>query len=67
MNYEVYLIKSDDGYAINCPALPGCWTQGHTKEEALNNIKDAIRLWLEVDQENSSKEQTEILKEVVTL
>ena len=48
MKYPVTLIKSEEGYAVNCPALPGCWSQGDTREAALANIQDAIRLWLEV-------------------
>lgn len=35
------------GYAVWCPALPGCWSQGETEEEALDNIKDAIQAYLE--------------------
>ena len=48
MQYRVELIKSDEGYAIGCPDLPGCWSQGDTEEEALANIKDAIKDYLEV-------------------
>lgn len=36
-------------HIAQCPALPGCMTQGRTKEEALENIKDAIHGWLEVE------------------
>ncbi len=36
-----------DGYFVSCPALQGCYSQGNTYEEALTNIKDAIRLHLE--------------------
>ena len=42
MKYNVVLIKSDEGYSISCPGLPGCRSQGETEEEALENIKDAI-------------------------
>jgi predicted RNase H-like HicB family nuclease len=42
MRYEIKLLKSDEGYAVWCPALPGCWSQGETEQEALANIKDAI-------------------------
>ena len=44
MRYQVKLKKTDEGYAIWSPALPGCWTQGETEEEALENIKDAIQV-----------------------
>ncbi len=46
MKYQVVLQKTDDGYAISCPALPGCWSQGQSEEEAIENIKDAIREYL---------------------
>jgi len=51
MKYPVVLIQSDEGYAVGCPAIPGCWSQGQTREEALENIQDAIREVLEVKQE----------------
>ncbi len=42
------VIESDaDGYFVSCPALQGCYSQGGTYEEALENIKDAIRLHLQ--------------------
>lgn len=42
MLYKVVLQKSEEGYSVSCPALPGCWSQGETEEDALQNIKDAI-------------------------
>jgi predicted RNase H-like HicB family nuclease len=51
MRYKVRLQKSDEGYAIWCPGLPGCWSQGETEEEALENIKDAISTYLETVEE----------------
>jgi len=48
----VVLIDSEEGFAVGCPALPGCWTQGQTREEALANIREAIALWLEVEKED---------------
>jgi predicted RNase H-like HicB family nuclease len=47
MEYKVMLEKTEEGYAIWCPGLPGCWSQGATEEEALENIKDAIKTYLE--------------------
>ncbi len=39
------VIEGDaDGYFVSCPALQGCYSQGDTYEEAVENIKDAIRL-----------------------
>lgn len=48
MNYKVVLQKSEEGYSVSCPGLPGCWSQGETEEEALDNIQDAIREYLTV-------------------
>jgi predicted RNase H-like HicB family nuclease len=48
MTYRVLLIETEEGFAVGCPALPGCWSQGATREEALENIRDAIREVLEV-------------------
>jgi predicted RNase H-like HicB family nuclease len=45
-SYPVVLIKSEEGYAIGCPALPGCWSQGATEKEALKNIGEAIQDYL---------------------
>jgi predicted RNase H-like HicB family nuclease len=53
MTYKVVLIHSDEGYSVSCPSLPGCASQGDTEEEALENIKDAIREYLEVVNETS--------------
>lgn len=46
MNYKVRLQKSEEGYSVSCPGLPGCWSQGETEEEALENIRDAIQEYL---------------------
>jgi len=48
MKYRVRLEKSDEGVAVSVPGLPGCWSQGATEEEALENIADAIREYLAV-------------------
>ena len=48
MKYTVIITKDEDGYyLVNVPALPGCFTQGKTKKEALENIKDAISAYIE--------------------
>lgn len=46
MKYKIVLRRSDEGYSVSCPGLPGCWSQGATEEEALANIRDAIREYL---------------------
>ncbi len=45
--FSVVVEKDEDGYFAFCPELQGCYTQGDTYEEAIENIKDAIRLHLE--------------------
>jgi predicted RNase H-like HicB family nuclease len=42
MKYRVVLQESDEGFAVSCPGLPGCWSQGDTEAEALENISVAI-------------------------
>ncbi len=46
MNYKVRLHESEEGYSVSCPGLPGCWSQGETEEEALENIRLAIEEYL---------------------
>ncbi len=49
MNYKVNIVfeKDEHGYYVYAPELPGCHSQGNTFEEAMNNIKEAIELYLE--------------------
>lgn len=51
MKYPVVLIETEEGFAAGCTSIPGCWTQGSTRAEAMDNIRDAIREVLEVRQE----------------
>ena len=46
MTYKVALRRSEEGYSVSCPGLPGCWSEGATEQEALENIQDAIREYL---------------------
>lgn len=46
MKYKVALKRSKEGYSVSCPGLPGCWSQGKTKREALENIQIAIQEYL---------------------
>ena len=47
MKYKVVLKRSEEGFSVSCPGLPGCWSQGRTEIEALENIQSAIREYLE--------------------
>jgi predicted RNase H-like HicB family nuclease len=46
MKYKIALYRSEEGITVSVPALPGCWSEGDTEEEALANIQDAIREYL---------------------
>ena len=49
LNFNVIITQDEDGvYVAECPAIPGCHSQGNTFEEAEKNIKDAIKLCLNV-------------------
>jgi predicted RNase H-like HicB family nuclease len=49
MKFTVTINRDEDGvWVVECPAIPGCVSQGKTKEEAIENVKDAIKLCLEV-------------------
>jgi predicted RNase H-like HicB family nuclease len=48
MIYRIALRASEEGYSASVPGLPGCWSQGVTEAEALENIREAIREYLAV-------------------
>ncbi|HEX5717460.1 MAG TPA: type II toxin-antitoxin system HicB family antitoxin [Thermoanaerobaculia bacterium] len=48
MELKVILEPGEDGFIVaHCPSLKSCWSQGRTREEALQNIREAIELYLE--------------------
>ena len=49
MKFKVALYRSEEGYSVSAPSLPGCWSQGATAEEALANIAEAIREYLDAE------------------
>jgi predicted RNase H-like HicB family nuclease len=59
--YRVVIEKGEDfGYVAHCPAIPGCHSQGNTIEEAIENIKDAIRGCLSAIDEDLLSERKEL-------
>lgn len=59
MLYKVALHRSEEGYSVYVPGLPGCCSQGTTEEEALENIAHAIREYLEVAAELAAEDEGE--------
>lgn len=62
MKYRVKIEKNDEGYSVWCPGLPGCWSQGETEEEALENIQDAIVTYLEAVEELTKDAATRLVE-----
>jgi predicted RNase H-like HicB family nuclease len=63
MKYTVVIEESDEGFAVSVPGLPGCHSQGDTEGEALANVADAIREYLDVVRElarSSGAKQAEV-------
>jgi predicted RNase H-like HicB family nuclease len=53
--FQVAMVESWEGFSVSCPDLPGCHSQGDDKDEALENIKDAIKDYVEVSQELANR------------
>ena len=51
MTYKIALRRSEEGFSVSVPGLPGCWSQGETETEALTNIREAIQDYLSVVEE----------------
>ena len=65
MKYKIRLEKTGEGYAVWVPGLPGCWSQGATEEEAVENIKDAIKTYLETIDILNKDKQTRMVEVAV--
>ncbi len=63
--YRIVLIESEEGFAVSCPALRGCHSQGSTRNEALGNIRLAIREWM--DAESDERKVFQVTEEEVIL
>ena len=57
MKYRIAPHKSEEGYSVSVPGLPGCWSQGTTEQDAVENIRDAIREYLSVVEEQLHGEE----------
>jgi predicted RNase H-like HicB family nuclease len=57
MRYKVKLYHHEEGYSVCVPALPGCWSEGDTEEQALTNIQDAIREYLAALEDRYASEE----------
>ena len=57
MRYRIAVHQSEEGFSVSVPGLPGCWSQGATDVEAVENIKDAIREYLAVVKEQVRGEE----------
>ena len=66
MKFRIVIEEGEDGvYVVECPTLPGCISQGKTREEALRNIKDAIEGYLESLKKHKEPIPPSIEEEVV--
>lgn len=66
MKIKVVLdLQEDGGYTVYAPSLPGCISEGNTREEALHNIKEAIELYLEVEEADVAAVEGKEIAEVV--
>ena len=57
MKYKIAIHESDEGFSVSVPGLPGCWSQGATEQDALDNVRDAIREYLAVVNEQLQGEE----------
>jgi predicted RNase H-like HicB family nuclease len=67
MTYRVTLVQSEEGFAVWCDDLPGCNSQGQTREEALTNIKSAISEYVAAQPEIEERFNVRIEREEVTV
>ena len=65
MQFKVVLEESDEGgYTVYVPSLPGCISEGETKEEALKNIQEAIELYLEPVEDDWILDERDLVQEI---
>ena len=62
MLYRIRLLGTDEDWSVSCLDLPGCHSQGESRDQAQANIYEAIRLWLEVEAEEAGVKTLETLE-----
>jgi predicted RNase H-like HicB family nuclease len=62
MSYRLRLLETDEGWSVSCLDLPGCHSQGSSRDAALLNIREAIQLWLEVEAEEAGVKTAEVVE-----
>ena len=66
MRFTIEIDRDEDGaFCVSCPALPGCHSQGDTREEAVANIKEAIALYLEDLEEKGEPFPSPVIQETI--
>jgi predicted RNase H-like HicB family nuclease len=65
MKYTVVFHRTEEGISVSVPGLPGCWSEGETEQEALENIREAIREYLAAAADRSRGQEVHEV-EVVT-
>lgn len=65
MKFKIAMFPSEEGFAVCASNLPGCWSQGETREEAMINIAQAIREYLETEIEPGEGAELEEVEVVV--
>ncbi len=66
LTFKIELIEEPDGgFIANVPALPGCHTQGDSFNDVIENIKDAIQLYLDVLYDESTSKPSEVHSQIV--
>jgi len=66
MMFHVTLEKAEDGWiVVECPALPGCVSQGRDEREAMENIREAIKAWMWAEDQKAMKSLPENQTEIV--
>jgi predicted RNase H-like HicB family nuclease len=62
MSCRLRLLETDEGWSVSCLDLPGCHSQGDSRDEALLKIREAIQLWLEVEAEEAGVKTAEVVE-----